>query len=136
LEDTASEQSVYEARPRICDLGYLREAYRTPSGTIDYRCASEPVSVFVAKGGTAEDAAGRKCLCNALMANIGHPQMRQGKHVEQGLVTSGDDLTEIARFLAPGATSYTAADVVAKLLGPASTPAPLDQPAEVTAARS
>jgi nitronate monooxygenase len=120
LEDTGSEQSVYEARPRICDLGYLREAYRTPSGTIDYRCASEPVSVFVAKGGTAEDAAGRKCLCNALMANIGHPQTRQGKHTEQGLVTSGDDLTEIARFLAPGATSYTAADVIAKLLGPAS----------------
>jgi nitronate monooxygenase len=145
LKDTASEQSVYEARPRICDLGYLREAYRTPSGTIDYRCASEPVSIFVAKGGTAEDAAGRKCLCNALMANIGHAQIRQGKHTEQGLVTSGDDLTEIARFLPPGATSYTAADVVAKLLGPASPvpPGPLDVAAdeplfapEVSAARS
>lgn len=137
LENTASEQAVYEARPRICDLGYLREAYRTPSGTIDYRCASEPVSVFVAKGGTAEDAAGRKCLCNALMANIGHPQMRQGKHVEQGLVTSGDDLTEIARFLPPGATSYTAADVIAKLLGPLPQPAGEPRlPAEVTITRS
>ncbi|MBZ5503498.1 MAG: hypothetical protein LAN59_14910, partial [Acidobacteriia bacterium] len=83
------------------------------------------------------DAAGRKCLCNALMANIGHAQTRQGKYTEQGLVTSGDDLTEIARFLPPGATTYTAADVVAKLLGPL--PQPADEPllpAEVTAAQS
>jgi len=32
LEGTLSEHEVYEARPRICDLGYLREAYRTEMG--------------------------------------------------------------------------------------------------------
>lgn len=77
LEGTVSEHEVYLARPRICDLGYLREAFRTPAGTIDYRCAGEPVTVYVSKGGKVEDTVGRKCLCNALVANIGHPGTRR-----------------------------------------------------------
>jgi len=116
LEGTLSEHEIYSARPRICDLGYLREAYRTPMGTIDYRCSAEPVTTYVSKGGKVENTAGRKCLCNALMANIGHPQTRSGKYVESGMVTSGNDLTGIARFLPPGASTYTAADVVADLI--------------------
>lgn len=116
LEGTVSEREVYLARPRICDLGYLREAYRTPAGTIDYRCAAEPVTVYVSKGGKAEDTLGRKCLCNALVANIGHAQVRAGKYVEKGLVTSGDDLSEIPSFLPPNRAAYNAADVIANLL--------------------
>ena len=50
LAGTVSEPEVYAARPRICDLGYLREAYRTPEGTVGYRCAAEPVSVYLSKG--------------------------------------------------------------------------------------
>jgi len=115
LEGTLSEEEVYAARPRICDLGYLREAYRTPSGTIDFRCSAEPVTTYVAKGGKVEDTVGKKCLCNALMANIGHPQVRNGKYTEQALITSGNDLTGIARFLSPGFSTYTAADVIAML---------------------
>ncbi len=115
-ESSLSEQGVYAARPRICDLGFLREAYRTPTGTIDYRCSAEPVTTYVSKGGKVENTQGRKCLCNALMANIGHSQTRNGKYVEQGLVTCGNDLTGIARFLQPGASTYTAADVVANLM--------------------
>jgi nitronate monooxygenase len=116
LEGTVSEPEIYSARPRICDLGYLRESYRTPTGEIDYRCSAEPVSVYASKGGKAENTVGRKCLCNALMANIGHPQARNGKFVEDGMVTSGNDLTGIKRFLRPGASTYTAADVVRDLL--------------------
>lgn len=116
LEGSLSQDEVYSARPRICDLGYLREAYRTPSGTIDYRCSAEPVTTYVSKGGKVEDTIGKKCLCNALMANIGHAQVRNGKYTEQALITSGNDLTGIARFLSPGASTYTAADVVAKLM--------------------
>jgi len=116
LEGTLSEREVYEARPRICDLGYLREAYRTKAGTIDYRCPGEPVSVYVSKGGKVEDTVGRKCLCNALVANIGHPQVRRGKYVESGLVTSGDDLSEIPSFLPANGAVYNAADVIEKLL--------------------
>ena len=116
LENTLSEREVYEASPRICDLGYLREAYRTEAGTIEYRCAGEPLSVYLSKGGKVEDTAGRVCLCNALVANIGLPQVRGGKYVEQGVVTSGDDLTEIPSFLPAGRFEYSASDVIAKLL--------------------
>jgi nitronate monooxygenase len=116
LEGTLSEHEIYLARPRICDLGYLREAYRTPTGTIDYRCSAEPVTTYVSKGGKVENTVGRKCLCNALMANIGHPQTRNGKYVENGMVTSGNDLTGIARVLQPGAATYTATDVVMNLM--------------------
>jgi nitronate monooxygenase len=116
LEGSMSEQDVYLARPRICDLGYLREAYRTPEGTIGYRCPGEPVTTYVSKGGKPENTVGRKCLCNSLVANIGHPQIRKGRHVERGLVTAGDDLTEIARFLPSNTLAYTAADVIVRLL--------------------
>jgi nitronate monooxygenase len=116
LEGTVSEREVYLARPRICDIGYLREAYRTAAGTIDYRCAAEPVTVYLSKGGQEENTVGRKCLCNALVANIGHPQIRGGKYVERGLVTSGDDLSEVPSFLPSNRQVYNAADVIAKLL--------------------
>jgi len=118
LEGTTSEESVYRARPRICDLGYLREAYKTEEGAIGYRCSAEPVSIYLSKDGKVEDTVGRQCVCNALMANIGMSQTRaNGKHVEVGLVTTGNDLVDIKRFLEPGKTTYSAADVIENLLG-------------------
>jgi nitronate monooxygenase len=116
LEGTASEEAVAAGRPRICDLGFLREMYRGDDGQIAYRCPAEPLSVYLSKGGKAEDAEGRKCLCNALMANIGHQQIRCGHHVEPALVTAGDDLTEVARFLPRGSASYGVSDVLNALL--------------------
>jgi nitronate monooxygenase len=116
LEGTLSEDEVYRARPRICDLGYLREAYRTEDGHVGFRCPAEPANVYVAKGGAREDTHGRKCICNALISNIGTPQVRAGKYVERGIVTSGDDLAGLARFLSPDTLEYTAADVVRTLL--------------------
>jgi nitronate monooxygenase len=103
-------------RTRVCDLGYLREPYATPDGNIGYRCAAEPVANYVAKGGKLEDTVGRKCMCNALMANVGYQQTRKDGYVEPALVTVGDDLNTVAQFLAPGRTSYSAAEVVASLL--------------------
>lgn len=117
LAGTVAEPEVYAARPRICDLGYLREAYRTPEGTVGFRCAAEPVSLYVAKGGRAEDTVGKRCLCNGLVATHGHPQVRAGRHVEPGIVTSGDAIDEIRAFLLPGARAYSARDVIAALLG-------------------
>jgi nitronate monooxygenase len=116
LQGTYSDPAVAEARPRVCDLGFLREAYVTLAGKIGYRCSAEPVASYVAKGGKIEDTVGRKCLCNALMANIGYQQTREDGFVEPPLVTVGDDLNTIAQFLAPGRTSYSAAEVVQSLL--------------------
>jgi nitronate monooxygenase len=116
LEGTLSERDVYSARPRVCDLGYLREAYKGTDGKIGYRCPGEPVTVYLSKGGKEENTVGRTCLCNALVATIGHPQIRSGRYVERGLVTSGDDLAGIVRFLPQGEPNYGAADVVKELL--------------------
>jgi nitronate monooxygenase len=115
LEGTVSEDEVYEERPRICNLGFLREAYRTPAGEIGYRCASEPLSLYVSKGGKLEDTFGRKCICNGLLANIGFPQVLNGNRVEQGILTAGDDITTIGQFLRPGQTHYSALDVISEL---------------------
>ncbi len=116
LNDTSSDESVYQSRKRVCDLGYLREPYQTPGGSIGYRCASEPVANFVAKGGKVEETVGRKCLCNALLANVGHAQLRPDGSAEPALVTVGDDLNTIVQYLEPGSTSYSAVHVVEMLL--------------------
>lgn len=122
LEGTLSEERVYRERSRICDLGYLRHLYRKEDGTIGYRCPSEPVEGYVCKGGVVEDTIGRKCICNALPANVGLGYARSGGKREPALVTAGDDVADIAKFLPPGRDSYTAADVVARLLSGTAAP--------------
>jgi nitronate monooxygenase len=114
LEGSIADEEVYESRERICDLGYLRVAYRDEKGKVGYRCPAEPVDVYVAKGGNVEDTVGRRCLCNALMADIGHAQERDG-YLEPTLITSGDDLKNIHRF-AQGRTGFSAAEVVSYLM--------------------
>ena len=116
MEGTLSDERLFNARPRICDLGYLRHLYRKPDGTIGYRCPSEPVEDYVRKGGAIEETVGRKCICNALPANVGLGQVRAGGERELPLVTAGDDVAHIARFLKPGRDSYTAEDVLKVLL--------------------
>jgi len=116
LEDTLSDPVVYEKRTRVCDLGYLRTAYKKENGKVGYRCNAEPVKDFVRKGGPEEDTLGRKCLCNALLANIGLNQIKRNGEVEGTLVTSGDDVKNVARFVEPGRETYSAADVIRYLL--------------------
>ncbi|ADV84821.1 nitronate monooxygenase [Terriglobus saanensis] len=118
LEGTGSDELVGSSRPRICDLGFLREAYRTADGEVGYRCPAEPLPLFLSKGGRVEDTAGRKCLCNALLANIGLEQVRSGKHREPAMITAGYDLIHVHQFLPPGRSSYDAADVLHALLQP------------------
>ena len=105
-----------EPRERVCDLGYLRVAYVQPDGRVGYRCPAEPVAAYVEKCGQEQDTVGRRCLCNALMANIGHAQVRSDGRVEPPLLTSGDDLAAIGGFLR-GRAGYTADDVLDYLLG-------------------
>ncbi len=117
LANTYSENEVYLDRPRVCDLGYLREAYRTPEGTVSFRCSAEPVPVYTANGGDPAKAVGKRCLCNALMANIGYQQVRAGgKYEERGFITSGNALKDIRDFQPSDGLAYTAADVIGKLL--------------------
>lgn len=119
LEGTIADQDTYEKRNRVCDLGYLRSAYKKDDGTVGQRCPAEPQKHFVKKGGEVEATEGRKCLCNALMANIGLGQSRSSGYVEQALVTCGDDLTTgVARLVRKFGEGYGAQDVIADLMEP------------------
>lgn len=114
----SGDPAAATSRGRVCDLGYLRDAYRRGDGSIGYRCASEPEDQFVAKGGSPAETPDRKCLCNGLLSTIGLGQRRDGGAVEPPLVTSGDDVASLSGFLA-GRTHYSAADAVRWLLGAA-----------------
>ena len=112
MEDTHSVKATYESRTRICDLSYLRHAYKKSNGKLGWRCPSEPVEDYLRKGGKEEDTVGRKCVCNGLLANLGLGQIQRGDDLEKPLITSGDDVAHVARFLKPGASTYSAADVL------------------------
>lgn len=117
VDGTLSDPAVFEARRRRCDLGYLRELYRRDDGTLGYRCPGEPIEDWTRKGGAAEDARGRKCVCNGLLTTAGLGQWRGGE-LEPAILTSGDDLAGVARLL-EGRATYSAADVLAVLTEPA-----------------
>jgi NAD(P)H-dependent flavin oxidoreductase YrpB (nitropropane dioxygenase family) len=112
MENTLSTTAVYKARQRVCDLGYLREAYSNAQGDVSFRCPAEPIANYVEKGGRLEDTVGRKCLCNALMASAGIPQHQSDGTVEPVIVTSGDAIAHIQDLLPPGCNSYSAKEVI------------------------
>ena len=116
LPGTLSESKSLPLRKRLCDLGYLRHAYRKADGTTGYRCPAEPVEDFIRKGGTLEETHGRECVCNGLVATIGLPQVDSENGSGLPLVTAGNEIANIARFLQPGRDSYAAAEVVSRLL--------------------
>jgi nitronate monooxygenase len=116
LDDTLTNESVYEARSRICDLGYLRHGYERDDGSIGWRCPSEPVDDYLKKGGDLADTVGRKCLCNSLVSNVGMAQIQRNGDIEPTLITSGDDAAHVSRFAPENSTEYSAADVLDYLL--------------------
>jgi NAD(P)H-dependent flavin oxidoreductase YrpB (nitropropane dioxygenase family) len=116
MKDSASEESVYLQRKRVCDLGYLRHAYLKSDGKVGLRCPAEPVKDYVNKGGLEADTVGRKCLCNALFADIGMAQIQSSGKKELPLLTAGDDLNHIQRLLKNGQQQFSSKDVVKYLL--------------------
>lgn len=114
---TLSEPSVYAARERICDQGFLRQAYRKADGSLGFRCPGEPVDDYARKGGDRSETTGRKCLCNSLTANIGLGQVLADGRREPALLTAGDDVVQVAGFAKGGCDHYSAADVIAAVLG-------------------
>jgi NAD(P)H-dependent flavin oxidoreductase YrpB (nitropropane dioxygenase family) len=117
LPGTAADTHVYAARPRLCDLGYLRVPFEKDDGSISYRCPAEPVGDYVRKGGKLEDTVGRKCLCNALTADVGLGQTRRDGYEEVPLVTLGADLDGARRMAGRHPMGWTPTEVVRFLLG-------------------
>lgn len=101
---------------RACDLGYLRTIYLKSDGILGYRCPAGPRKPFLSKGGTADEAEGKHCLCNGLLATIGLGQTRRGIPV-QPLVTWGEDMSFLDAILDPNKSAYTAGDVLDFLIG-------------------
>lgn len=114
-EGTLADPERRKERERICDLGYLREPYVDEKGRVLGRCPAEPVADYERKGGAPEETRGRACLCNALMANIGHPQIRPNGP-ELPLYTGGDQLEDLPLGSADD-PSYDAATVITYLRG-------------------
>lgn len=131
IDDTVSNQAVYEARKRVCSQGGLIELYEKEAFldkkiilekeddcekeegiSVGYRCAAEPVDKFVAKDGDIADTAGRKCLCNGLLAATG---LNDDK--EPAIVTIGDDLSFLKHLMNNENASYSAEDAIRYLLG-------------------
>ena len=110
---TLSDEELYNNRQRVCNLGYLRSAYEKEDGTIGYRCAAEPVEMYVKKGGKEENTKGRKCLCNALMSAAGYPLICKSGEEEKPLVTMGDDYKSV--ITRP--YGYTAQEVINEIIG-------------------
>ncbi|MDD5262210.1 MAG: nitronate monooxygenase [Methylacidiphilales bacterium] len=116
LSGTLSDEKLSQERPRLCDLGFLRHLYRRENGSIGYRCPSEPIHDYIRKGGVADETRNRKCICNGLLASIGLGQARGPGNVELPVVTAGDDAALLSQFLPDGQESYSAAEVVNRLL--------------------
>ncbi len=112
MEGTLSEKAVFEKRTRVCNMGLLRELFKTPEGKIGYRCPAEPVASFVKKGGAAELATEARCLCNALLANIGLGMSYAGGRLEQPLLTVGKHLDSLRLLIGRFGTDYSATDVL------------------------
>jgi nitronate monooxygenase len=121
LKGTLSEESAYQQRRRVCDLGYLRHLYRRDDGAVGYRCPSEPVAEYVRKGGEEAHTHGRKCICNCLPATVGLPQVRKKSDgtisYELPLLTAGNDAANVKDFLPEGSDTYSVADVIRRLRG-------------------
>ncbi|MDZ7670807.1 MAG: hypothetical protein U5Q16_15785 [Gammaproteobacteria bacterium] len=75
------------------------------------------MSDFLKKGGEQDEIQGRKCVCNGLLATVGLGQVQKGSYEEPALVTAGQDVSLVAEFIAQGRNSYSAADVIRRLLG-------------------
>ncbi len=116
LPETLSDDEIYESRPRLCDLGYLRVPYERSPGVVGYRCPSEPTHMYIRKGGNEVDLSNRKCLCNALMSNIGLGQTRADGYAEPPLITLGADLSGAQQLLKSHPNGWNATQAVAYLL--------------------
>jgi NAD(P)H-dependent flavin oxidoreductase YrpB (nitropropane dioxygenase family) len=119
---TLSDDTTYENRRRVCDLGALRVPYKSGEDSVGYRCPAEPLRAYSdVKGGRAANTEGRLCLCNGLLATAGLAQYRvKAAYEEPPLVTAGSDfsgVTEMMAHVPAGESFYSAGAVVDYISG-------------------
>ncbi len=107
--------ATFKARPRLCDLGYLRSSHISEAGKVSYRCPAEPDVAFLKKGGEAADLEDRMCLCNGLVAAVGLGQERPDGYKEAPLLTLGATTSDVEGMLKEFPNGWSAVDVVNRL---------------------
>ena len=125
LKDTLSDDDVYEARRRTCDIGLLQQrGFSKPdedgTRTLFQRCAAAPIDGYVNNRGIERNTDERRCLCNGLLASVGLGQVKKlnGEWTEEpAIVTLGNRLDGIRRLSRQGQTPYHVQDVVTDILG-------------------
>lgn len=108
---TIAEVGAYENRQRECNLGYLFEFFDN-EGVVRTRCPAEKVDAYLVKGGKEDNTRGRKCICNALLSTIGHPNTTKDKSLELPIVTTGSDLNPVIEIVNEVGKVYNENDVV------------------------
>ena len=116
VEGSIGSRATYEARPRLCDLSYLRTPKIDSEGRVRYICASEPDHKYLDKGGDPADLVDRLCLCNGLMAAIGLGQERADGYREAPLLTLGSSGAGVSEMLERFPEGWSAAELIASLL--------------------
>lgn len=125
LKDTLSDDEVYEARRRTCDIGLLQQrGFSKPdedgTRTLFQRCAAAPIDSYVNNRGIERNTDERRCLCNGLLSSVGLGQVKKinGEWTEEpAIVTLGNRLDGIRRLSRQGQTPYHVQDVVTDILG-------------------
>lgn len=115
LNGSVAMAEVYEARPRLCDIGYLRKLKKGPEGRLILLCPSEPVEDYLSKGGDILETIGRKCLCNGLFEAAGMGQTQLDDYHEAPIFTSGDDHSFLRKLMKNEYDRYFAHDVLSYL---------------------
>lgn len=125
IQDTLSEEDVYDSRRRLCDIGMLQQrGFSKPDEngqrTLFQRCPAGPIETYVKNRGLERNTDERRCLCNGLLACVGLGQVKEihGELVEEpAIVTLGNHLEGIRRLSRQGQTHYYVQDVVTDILG-------------------
>ncbi len=112
LDETLSEPLLHDKRQRLCNMGYLRELFKTAAGTVGYRCPAENKEVYLKKGGDPARVGQARCLCNALMANIGLGMKYASSYLEEPFLTVGTHLESLKQLILKTGLDYTAQDVI------------------------
>jgi NAD(P)H-dependent flavin oxidoreductase YrpB (nitropropane dioxygenase family) len=125
LEATLSDDDVYAARRRICDIGMLQQhglskPNQQGQRTLFQRCPAAPVESYLKQRGLERNTDGRRCLCNGLLSCVGLGQTKEVQHEvaeEPAIVTLGNHLEGVRRLSRQGQVHYHVEDVIADILG-------------------
>lgn len=118
LPDTLADQHTYNRQIRACTQGALVTLYRKPDGSIGYRCPSEPIDLYIKKGGKVEDTTNRRCICSGLIAATGMQTDRPNSNKKQApIVTTGDDLDFLTHLMDNQDSHYGVEDALDYLCG-------------------